>query len=127
MRFHKVQSLTHRGQYLKYYNENESYQMEKNNDSLDITQLYNHMNLISLFRSVFHDWVFLAGFSSSLLGFLPTLFLAMEPFAVAIQIVTGTGGIMILGITIFTKIIEAQRTYLKYLREKKNLDKNTEG
>lgn len=101
--------------------------MEKNNDSLDITNFYNHMNLMNIFKSLFDDWVFLAGFTSSLLGFIPTLFLSMEPFAVAIQIVTGIGGIMILGITIFVKIVEAQRTYLKYLREKRSLDKDTEG
>lgn len=98
--------------------------MERNDDS---TFKYNHMNFMTFFKSFFDDWVFLAGFSGSLLGFVPSMFIQIQPVLnLTIQILSGAGGITILGISIYTKVLEARVQRLEYEKLKRLHDKELE-
>lgn len=82
------------------------------------------MNFI---KSFFEDWVFLSGFTGSLLGFIPSMFISIEPLInLSIQIMSGIGGITLLAISIYTKIIEARTQRLQYEKEKRQHDKELE-
>lgn len=84
----------------------------------------NHMNFnfIIMLKSLFRDWVFQMGIWGALLAYLPNLYLTIEPFTVAVQIISGTGGTILLIISIYTKIVEAQRARLQYKKEEKEFE-----
>ena len=93
-------------------------------ESNDLDFKYNHMNFITFFKSFFDDWVFLAGFSGSILGFVPSMFINIQPVInLTIQILSGAGGVTLLGISIYTKIIEARTQRLQYEKEKRQHEK----
>ena len=84
----------------------------------------NHMNFnfIIMLKSLFSDWVFQMGAWGAILAYLPNLMLSIEPFTIAVQIVSSVGGIMLLMVSIYTKIVEAQRERLKYRKEEKEYE-----